>query len=214
MVYYNTNPLAAYSNLQYPGSSLYNKGYSGINKRKKRVNIVRGRGILSSIAKTIGKRSVSAVKSGAKQIARKGKQAAISQIGNLKQKAITSGQSLLNKGKTAATSQIGNLKDKAKKITTSKLNDLKNTVANKVKQKITGTKQSPESLLAKASTALKSTSSSSSSSSHKKPIASITLPTTRKSARRHKIQRRRNRRRAARMGLARTVGFQLPVGML
>ena len=140
MVYYNTNPLAAYSNLQYPGSSLYNKGYSGINKRKKRVNIVRGRGILSSIAKTIGKRSVSAVKSGAKQIARKGKQAAISQIGNLKQKAITSGQSLLNKGKTAATSQIGNLKDKAKKITTSKLNDLKNTVANKVKQKITGTK--------------------------------------------------------------------------
>ena len=197
MVYYNTNPIGAYSNLQYAGSSLYNRGVRGINKPKKRVNIVIGRGILSSLAKTIGKRAVSAVKPGAKQLAHRGKQAAISQIGNLKQKAITSGKSLINKGKTAATS---------------KLNELKNSVANKVKQKLS---TAPEALVSKTTNSLKKLVGkvpTASKSPIVKPKRHASAAT--KSTRRSRRHRRRHRRRAARLGLARTVGMHAPVGIL
>ena len=110
-MYYSTNPIARYSGLQYAGSSLYNNRVSSgrIGKRKGRRSILKGRGILSSLGKTIGSKALSAIKSGAKQLVKRGKSAARSHLANLKTQAISSGKSLLDKGKSTAVSKLNSL---------------------------------------------------------------------------------------------------------
>ena len=77
-----------------------------IGKRKGKRNILKGRGILSSLGKTIGSKALSAIKSGAKQLVKRGKSAASSHLANLKSQAISSGKSLLDRGKSTAVSKL------------------------------------------------------------------------------------------------------------
>ena len=200
-MYYNTNPIANYSRLQYAGSSLHSNPFSSgrIVRRKRRRNIIKGRGILSSLGKHLGSKALSAIKSGAKQLVKRGKSAASSQLANLKTKAISSGKSLLDKGKSAAAS---------------KLNELKTSVADKVKQKLA---QAPKAIASRATTKLqKLINRGSSSIPISKSISTKRSGTTTTSRRPSRCQRRRRRRRAraTRLGLARAIGLHSSVGML
>ena len=205
-MYYNTNPIARYSGLQYAGSSLYNNRVSSgrIGKRKGKRSILKGRGILSSLSKTIGSKALSAIKSGAKQLVKRGKSAASSHLANIKSQAISSGKSLLDKGKSAAVS---------------KLNSLKSTVANKLKDKLA---TAPAAIASHATRKLEKLinrgSSSSSSSiplSKRRGSAANQLQSRvgRRPSRRSR-RRRRRRARAARLGLARAIGLNSSIGML
>ena len=201
-MYYNTNPIARYSGLQYAGSSLYNNRVSSgrIGKRKGKRSILKGRGILSSLGKTVGSKALSVIKSGAKQLVKRGKSAASSQLANLKSKAISSGKSLLDKGKSTAVS---------------KLNSLKSTVANKLKDKLTS---APAALASHATRKLEkliNKGSSSSSASRVSKRRAANQLTSQQSQRRGRRRRRRRRRaRAARLGLARAIGLNSSIGML
>ena len=199
-MYYNTNPIASYSRLQYAGNSLHSNPFSSgrIGRRKRKRNIIKGRGILSSLGKHIGSKALSAIKSGAKQLVNRGKSVASSQLANLKTKAISSGKSLLNKGKSAAAS---------------KLNELKSSVADKVKQKLA---TAPKAIASRATRKLeKVLSRGSSSIPLSKRIGSSTTPAiTSKRPSRRQRRRRRRRARAARLGLARAVGLNNSIGML
>ena len=202
-MYYNTNPIARYSGLQYAGSSLYNNRVSSgrIGKRKGKRSILKGRGILSSLGKTIGSKALSAIKSGAKQLVKRGKSAASSHLANLKSQAISSRKSLLDKGKSTAVS---------------KLNSLKSTVANKLKDKLA---TAPAAIASRATRKLeklinKGSSSSAIPLSKRRAANQLTSQLGRRSSRRRGRRRRRRRAQAARLGLARAIGLNSSIGML
>ena len=176
-----------------------------IGKRKGKRNILKGRGILSSLGKTIGSKALSAIKSGAKQLVKRGKSAASSHLANLKSQAISSGKSLLDRGKSTAVS---------------KLNSLKSTVANKLKDKLA---TAPAAIASHATRKLEklinrgSSSSSIPLSKRRGSAANQLTRATSQLGRRSSRRRRRRRRRraqATRLGLARAIGLNNSIGML
>ena len=213
-MYYNTNPIARYSGLQYAGSSLYNNR-GRVGRRKGKRSILKGRGgILSSLGKTVGSKALSVIKSGAKQALKRGKSAASSQLANLKSKAISSGKSQLANLKSQAISSGKSLLDRGKSTAVSKIKSLKSTFENKLKNKLA---TAPAALASHATRKLeKLINKGSSSLSSALPASKRSQIGQRSSSRRAGRRRRRRRRRAraARLGLARAIGLNSSIGML